>query len=233
MNFAIILSGGIGTRMRSDGFPKQYLEVLGKPILAYTLEAFESSNSVDKIIIVADSIWQLKIVTWLKLYNIKKFEVFAEPGKSRQGSILNGLKECIKLKKTETDNVIIHDAVRPLVSSFLIQNCFNQLDEYDGCMPVLPVVDTIYYSDNGVTISNLLNRNCLYLGQSPEAFNLKKYYEINKELSHKELNDIKGSTEIAFKNNLNISLIEGDPQNYKLTTPTDLKRFENDIGQLL
>lgn len=230
MNFAIILSGGVGTRMRTDGFPKQYLEIFNKPILAYTLETFDSNDLVDKIIIVADPVWQSKIREWLKHYNVKKFEAFAEPGKSRQGSILNGLKECIKYNKNQTDNVIIHDAVRPLVSSTLIQNCFNQLDKYDGCMPVLPVVDTIYYSENGVTISNLLDRNCLYSGQSPEAFNLQKYYDINKDLSAEELDAIKGTTEIAYKNNLNICLIKGDTFNYKLTTPTDLNRFKNDIG---
>jgi len=226
MNYAIILSGGIGSRMRNDGFPKQYIEVDGKPILIYTLEKFNRNISVDKIIIVAASQWHQQILEWIDKYAITKFYGFAAAGETRQESILNGLNVCEKNIVNKIDNVIIHDAVRPLLSDALISNCFNSLEYSDGCMPVLPINDTVYQSFDGSKISNLLDRSTLFAGQSPEAFNLQKYLKINKAASKEELESTKGSSEIAYKNGLDVALIKGEEMNFKLTTPVDLNRFK-------
>lgn len=226
MNYAVILSGGIGTRMRADGFPKQYIEVQGKPILIYTLEQFQACTEIDRIILVAAGQWQNDIDAWIKTYHITKVCEIAPPGGTRQESILNGLEKCMLSSADETDRVIIHDAVRPFVSQDLIVSCLSALDEFDGCMPVLPVNDTVYQSQNGNTISELLDRNTLFAGQSPEAFRLKKYFEINKNASAEELSMTRGSSEIAFRHGLNVRLISGEQMNFKLTTPDDLKQFE-------
>ena len=130
----------------------------------------------------------------------------------------------------ENDNVIIHDSVRPLLSNKLICDCFESLDEYDGCMPVIPVNDTVYQSQDGKHISSLLNRDTLFAGQAPEAFKLKKYYEINCDLGKEQLAAVRGTSEIAYKNNFNICLIPGEDMNFKLTTPADLTRFKTIIG---
>ena len=74
MNIAVILAGGVGSRMRSDGFPKQYVDVGGKPVLVYTLEKFENCPSVDKIIVVANEQWQEDIAAWAKKFHIRKWE---------------------------------------------------------------------------------------------------------------------------------------------------------------
>lgn len=230
MNYAIILSGGIGTRMNSNGLPKQYMEVNKKPIIVYTLEKFESAECVDKIIIVADKIWHGCIKTWISDYKITKFKSFCLPGKSRQGSILSGLEKCVESSSPD-DGVIIHDAVRPLVSDKLISKCIAQLNLHEGCMPVIPVSDTIYFSKQGVKIDSLLERDKLFAGQAPEAFNLLKYYQINKELSADELDKIKGTTEIAYLKGLDIVMTDGEFLNFKITTPEDLKRFEAIVGK--
>ena len=97
-------------------------------------------------------------------------------------------------------------------------------------MPILPLNDTVYMSTNGTEISQLLDRNLLFAGQSPEAFKLWKYYEINCNTDVEELKNIRGTTELAYKNNLKIKLVKGDDTNFKLTTPADLQRFEMIIG---
>lgn len=226
MNYAIILSGGIGTRMRTDGFPKQYIQVQGKPIILYTLQKFQDNKDVDKIIIVAASQWQKKLSEWISEYSITKFSSFALPGETRQESILKGLELCSAEEIDDNDNVIIHDGVRPLLSDAIITKCFEELKSYDGCMPVLPLNDTVYQSSDRKQISNLLDRNTLFAGQSPEAFKLKNYLEINRRAEKKVLATTKGSSEIAYKNGFNISLINGEDLNFKITTPTDLQRFE-------
>lgn len=234
MNYAIILSGGIGTRMKNSGnIPKQYLEVYGIPILVYTLRVFEKSEDIDKIVIVANETWQTSIKQWCINYKIKKFFEFAKPGGTRQESIYEGLKVCEKNSYNNLDKVIIHDSVRPLLSTDLIKRCLEQLNFFEGCMPVLPVKDTIYYSKNGNEINDLLNRDMLYSGQAPEAFLLKKYFHANANTSKIELKQIKGSTELAYKYNFKIKLIHGEEENFKITTLLDLEQFKNIVESKL
>ena len=142
MNYAIILSGGIGTRMQMGDFPKQYLEVEKKPILLYTLEQFQKSSAVEKIVIVAADAWREKIRGWMEEDGITKFLAFADAGDTRQESIHNGLTVCMEDSVSENDGVIIHDGVRPLVSEQLIGDCLAALADHEGCMPVLPMKDT-------------------------------------------------------------------------------------------
>lgn len=227
MNYAIILSGGIGTRMRTDGFPKQYLQVGGKTILQYTLDTFVECTTIDVIVIVMAEEWQNKIGKEI-IENTNKKIIFALPGDSRQESIYHGLQACVKDKNIDIcDKVIIQDAVRPLTSKQLILNCIDELERYDGCMPVIPVVDTIYVSNDGKNIDGLLNRDTLFAGQAPEAFNLKKYYDINKNYTSEDFKKIRGTTEIAYKHNLKVCVVKGEEMNFKITTPSDLSRFEN------
>ena len=226
MNYAVILSGGVGSRMRQDGFPKQYIEIYGKPILIYTLERFNNNALVDKIIIVAAEQWREKIFEWIDIYGINKFVEIANAGNTRQESILNGLEVCAKYSVESSDNVIIHDAVRPLLSDLLISKCLSALKNIEGCMPVLPINDTVYQSLNGNEITNLLDRKTLFAGQAPEAFHLHRYLEINRFATKTELANIRGSSEIAYKNGLDVTLIAGEEMNFKLTTPVDLERFK-------
>ena len=172
MNYAIILSGGIGTRMQMGDFPKQYLEVEKKPILLYTLEQFQKSSAVEKIVIVAADAWREKIRGWMEEDGITKFLAFADAGDTRQESIHNGLTVCMEDSVSENDGVIIHDGVRPLVSEQLIGDCLAALADHEGCMPVLPMKDTIYQSSDGTKIDHLLERSTLFAGQAPEAFRL-------------------------------------------------------------
>lgn len=230
MNYAVILSGGIGSRMHTGGFPKQYLKVQNKPILFYPLETFDKTPCVDKIVIVANGVWQEDILGWIEEYGIQKFDRFAEPGESRQGSILNGLLACMETSVSDEDKVIIHDGVRPLVSSELITACFRELEEHDGCMPILPINDTVYQSFDRKSISTLLDRSTLFKGQSPEAFNLKAFTELNSSVTPAELNATRGTSEIAFRHGMDVSLIPGEDTNFKLTTPADMAQFESIVS---
>lgn len=229
MNYAVILSGGVGNRFGAD-IPKQYLDACGKPIIRYTLERFFSASCIDKIVVVASAMWHEFIGEIISALPQKPFD-FADAGASRQGSIFNGLKKCVESGIEDGDRVIIHDAVRPLVSGALINKCMDALDENDAVMPVLHVNDTVYVSDDGTHVSGLLDRDKLYAGQAPEAFNLKKYYELNNALTADALDSIRGSSELAFKNGLAIKLIDGDLRNFKITTVADLERFKQILEQ--
>lgn len=226
MNAAIILSGGTGERMRqASRVPKQYIEVNGRPILEYCLRTFTESSSIDGVVVVANELWHDYIKEIFEKLGKRKFRGFAQPGEARQLSIYNGLK---KLEQVcpDADRVIIHDAVRPLVSLDLIERCMGGLDQAAGVMPVLPVKDTCYQSVDGQKILTLLPRNQLFAGQAPEAFRFQLYLAAHRALNETELAAVNGSSELAYKNGMEVRMIPGEERNFKITTPEDLMLFK-------
>lgn len=221
MNTALILAGGTGTRLGSD-IPKQYIEVAGKPIIAYCLETFFVHEMIDAVQIVADEMWHEYISKHI-LSN--KFKGFSTPGATRQLSIYNGLCD-VKKYSSDDDCVIIHDAARPLVSSEMITNCFEALKHHDGVLPVLPMKDTVYFSEDGKCISQLADRSKIYAGQAPEAFKLGKYLAANETLMPEKILAINGSTEPAIMAGMDVAMIDGDEKNFKITTKVDLEKFK-------
>ena len=228
MNVAIILSGGVGSRM-GDSVPKQYKKVDGKSILYYCLKTFLESTDINTVIIVVAEEWKQYVRSVVDNINSRKSVYYAISGETRQYSIFSGLLKAAHCGAKADDIVIIHDAARPLVSSKLISACVQGCDVVDGVLPVIPVKDTLYQSKNGHQITSLLNRNELFAGQAPEAFVFGKYLALHEKMPREELLKINGSTEIAYKGGLNIKLIKGDEMNFKITTPEDLSNFESII----
>lgn len=226
MNIAVILAGGSGTRMGTD-IPKQYIMVDGKPIVLYCIETFANRQDIDAFVIVAAKEWQDFISQYTN--RIRQPVWYALSGATRQHSIYNGLKECRKHNVNDDSIVIVHDAARPLVSNEIIDACIEGCVCYDGVLPVIPVKDTIYMSQDGEMIGGLLERNCLYAGQAPESFVFGKYIGIHDKCSYDEIGRINGSTEIAYKKGLNVKLVKGETMNFKITTPEDLTSFETII----
>lgn len=220
MNIALVLAGGTGTRLGAD-IPKQYIEVRGKMIIDYCLETMEHSSDIAEVWIVADEMWREHIK------KVDKFKGYACPGRNRQLSIYNGLKaieESLTGEEKEV-NVLIHDAARPFLTEKLIRECVKAVEGHDGVLPVLPMKDTVYYSEDGKVISSLINRDKLYAGQAPELFRLQPYIQANEALLPDKILLVNGSTEPAIMAGMDIVMIPGDENNYKITTKTDMKRF--------
>lgn len=222
MNYAIILSGGVGTRLGLD-IPKQYYKVNDKYILEYVLDVMEQCSLLEGYIIVAAPQWQEEIK---RVISNTKFIGFATPGVNRQLSIYNGLVALQKKVLPKDDDVVlIQDAVRPNTSQELLTRCFSIRPDKDGAMPVLPMKDTVYLSRDGKKIDSLLNRQEIFAGQAPEAFRFGKYMKANEALLPEEILQINGSTEPAIRAGMCIAMIEGDEHNYKITTMADLQQF--------
>lgn len=253
MNIALILSGGAGERIGGD-IPKQYREAGGKPMIAYVLERFAKHPEIDGIRVVAAPQWQEYIRRFLE----EKFQGFSLPGKNRQLSILNGLED-MKKDASDEDVVLIHDAARPFVSERLITECLHGCRTHDGTLPALSMKDTVYLtacgkssgeSDKGKEkpglrhgaevngrlpleeerrIDSLLERERVVAGQAPEAFRFKPYYEANVRLLSEQILTIHGSTEPAILAGMDILVIPGEEENWKVTTEADLRRFQEQI----
>lgn len=225
MNIALILSGGTGTRLGTD-IPKQYIEVNGRPVIAYCFERLAVHEMIDAIQIVADKAWQEMISGYLsRLDSMQKFRGFSEPGENRQLSIYHGLED-IGAYAEDEDKILIHDAARPLLSGDMITDCLQAAEGHDGAIPVLPMKDTVYASLDGKKIHSLLDRSTIFAGQAPEAFVFGKYLEANRRLLPEKILEIHGSTEPAILAGMDIAMLPGEENNFKITTKADLIRFQ-------
>ena len=229
MNIAIILSGGVGSRMGLN-IPKQYVMVNEQPVISYCLKTFLENSNIGALVIGVADEWLDFVREHVTKLSPSKPIYYAKPGETRQYSIYNALNEVRDNGYSYDDVVIIHDAARPLVSDVLINRCLDGCKEADGIMPVIPVKDTTYLSEDGKHIQSLLNRSHLWAGQAPEAFRFGKYRKVHDEMPREELLMINGSTEIAFKAGLDCQMVEGDPMNFKITTPEDLTNFNSIIN---
>lgn len=224
MNIAIVLSGGTGTRLGAD-LPKQYIEIAGKPVILYCLETLLAHKGIDAIRVVAEEYWQEHIMKMIAENKDKgKLQGFSLPGVNRQMSVVNAMDD-IKAFADDDTNVLVCDAARPMMSAELVTECLNAIEDHDGVLPVLPMKDTVYVSEDGKNVTKLLDRKQIWSGQAPELFRFKPYYEANHKLMPDKILNINGSTEPAVIAGMDIALISGDESNIKITTPSDMESF--------
>jgi 2-C-methyl-D-erythritol 4-phosphate cytidylyltransferase len=212
MNAGLILAGGKGERLTGYDRPKQFIEVGGKLLIEYCLQAFKQCSAIALICIVAAEEYRQSLGDC----------ICADPGKSRQHSVYSGLKA---LRMYGPERVVIHDAARPLVTAADIRGVISAAMGFDGAMPALPVTDTIYHSADGKTITATLNRDVLFAGQTPECYDFRKYLEIHERLTDDALAGIRGSSEAAVDKGMRIAIYRGNEGNFKVTGEEDLERF--------
>jgi len=162
MNIALILSGGTGTRF-GDNLPKQYHMLMGKEVIAYSIEATLKSSIAEKTIIVASSAHIERLAV---TYNVPCIE----GGASRNTSLKNGL-DYIKFKYPSCEKVFINEAVRPFLTTDTINEYFLYLDEYDAVITTQHITDSLGRDGEAVTM-----RDEYYLVQAPEAFKFDLLY---------------------------------------------------------
>ena len=230
MNYAILLSGGTGTRTGSE-IPKQYVRRNGHMMITEALGILLKSPCIDRVVITADEAWQDEILKDAQAAGLPADRMmgFARPGDTRQLSIYNAIEYILEKagNKSEDDTVLVHDAARPYITQELIIACYDALPGYDGVMPVLPMKDTVYLSEDGKGITGLLDRSKVYAGQAPELFRLQPYYIANQRLMPSDIYKINGASEPAVLAGMKIAMIPGDEKNTKVTSAGDLEKFVN------
>ena len=227
MVFAIILSGGTGSRMGLD-VPKQYINIKDRMLINYSLDAVANCDAIDYFCVVAASLWRDKIETSFSKACKSKFVWFANPGETRQLSIFSALlliKDYCEKNGITAETVLIHDAARPNVTAYMLEEYIKDLSGHDGVMPVLPMKDTVYLSKDGKSVSELLNRKEVFAGQAPEVFVFDKYLKANERLMPDMIKTVNGSSEPAILADMDVIMVEGSESNYKITTKEDLEKF--------
>ena len=206
-NIAIILAGGSGSRF-NQSTPKQFLYLDDRRIIDYSISTFINHKDIDDIIIVCHNKWKKIMESEYPDYKV------VIGGSTRQKSVLKGLESC----SLSTLNVFIHDAARPFISKKNISQSIKLLKTYKAVNISVPAIDTtIIVQDN--IISSTLNRNNIYLSQTPQSFRYKTILN-----AHQSSNEINLTDDIQMINNLGIDCynLEGDANNIKITYSKDL-----------
>ncbi len=215
-NLAVIVAGGTGTRMGAD-MPKQYLDIHGKPILAWAITPFERSRLIDEIILVVHQDYlAYASQAIVDKYGFKKINKITTAGENRQESVLAGLTACPRT----TDIVAIHDGVRPIVSNTLIETLFEQVNETRGAIPAIKAKETVKYVNDDM-FCKTLPRDNIYLAQTPQVFQFQTIFEIHKKAAEAET-DASDDASLAERYGLPVKVVEGSYDNIKITTPEDL-----------
>ena len=217
MDYVIIVAGGKGLRMGSD-IPKQFLPIGGKPVLMRTLERFRAYDDALKIILVLPEAQQ---AYWRELCGQYHFDVeyqLANGGQTRFHSVQNGLA----LVPDEAEGVVgVHDGVRPFPSIEVIRNCYETARTKKAVIPVIPVVETVRHleGDKSVTVP----RGDYRLVQTPQTFDIQLLKAANRQPYNDGFTD---DASVVESYGFEITLVEGNRENIKITTPYDLKIAE-------
>ena len=215
MDYAIILAGGKGLRMGSD-IPKQFLPVGGLPVLMHTIRRFREYDASLHIILVLPKAQQ---DYWKRLCEKYQFDIdyaVADGGATRFHSIKNGLQ---LIPDEEQGVVAVHDGVRPFPAVGVIRDCFETARQTGTAIPVIPVVETIRHLENKVQRSKTVPRDEYRLVQTPQAFDI----QLHKRAYAQEYNDgFTDDASVVESLGHPITLVNGNRENIKITTPFDL-----------
>lgn len=216
--YAIIPSGGKGKRINSST-PKQYIKIGGKEIIAYTLELFQLSKNVDEIVISAEEEFFDQLDDIKQRYNISKLRDFVPAGKERQNSVMNAL---FSLPAEANDLVIVHDAVRPLLSNELLNRLIARAKLSGSAIAAIQAKDTLIKGIDEV--EEYIERENVFYVQTPQIFH---FHILEKAMKLALKEEFIGTDEsmLVKKIGEKIEIVDGSSLNFKITTESDLELF--------
>lgn len=218
---AIVLAAGAGKRMNTK-VHKQYLEVAGKPVLYYTLKAFEESGVSEIVLVTGAGEEQYCRREIIEKYGFRKVRAVVAGGKERYHSVYQGL-----LAAEGADYVLIHDGARPLVDEAMIRRCMETVEKYQACVVGMPVKDTMKIVDEEQFAKETPDRSRIWQVQTPQTFSYSLVKEAyRKMLEHEDVAITDDAMVVERMTSVPVKLIEGSYRNIKITTQEDLLIME-------
>lgn len=224
MNIALLTAAGKGTRMHME-IPKQFLHIKNKPVILYTMEAFQKHPQIDAILVVTLESWKEMIQVYAKQYGITKLKWVVEGGESGQESIKKGIQALAK-ECSPADTVMIHDGNRPLISDEIISDSLAVCRSKGSAVAVIPCIEAIYRSSDGKSASVSLDRKEMYRTQTPHTYPLGKLLQAHDEAAKRQIHDTTAICTLMTLLGEDIYFSKGSEKNLKLTTAEDVDIFE-------
>jgi 2-C-methyl-D-erythritol 4-phosphate cytidylyltransferase len=233
MNVAVILAGGVGSRVGADR-PKQFIEVLGKPVLAYTIEVFQEHPEIDAIEVVCHKSWKDYLQKMVKEHGLNKVRWVADGGETFQESVLNGINY-LSDKISRDDMILVHFGASPFIQEYIITDCIKVCKEKGNAISTIDFfllsglkhsVKSVDNTDNYT--EEYIDRDTVACMNSPHAFNygfIKDIYDEAVETG--VINEVEPhTTTLMFKMGKRIYFSKGSQTNIKITKKEDLDLFE-------
>ena len=224
MNIALIIAGGRGMRMGQE-IPKQFITVNDKPVIAYTMEAFERHPDIDVIAVVCVEGWESILAAYARQYRISKLKHIIPGGENGQGSIRNGVFELEKHYSPD-DLVLIHDAIRPMVSQDIISGCIATTREHGSAIVTVPCQEAMLETEDKLSTHSSYPRENLKRTQTPQGFPLGVICDAHRRALEKGITNSVASCTLMVELGETIWFCAGSEKNIKLTTPDDLEIFK-------
>ena len=224
MNIALIIAGGSGARMHQS-IPKQFLTVEERPVIVYTLEAFQRHAGIDAIAVVCIEGWENVLWAYASQFNITKLKHVIPGGKNGQDSIRNGVYELEKHYSSD-DVVLIHDAIRPMVSEEVISDCIVKTRENGCAIAVIPCAEAMVITQDSETSTECYPRDNLKRTQTPQGFTIGKICDLHRRALEVGITNSVASVTLMVEMGETVHFSAGSEKNIKLTTVEDIDIFK-------
>jgi 2-C-methyl-D-erythritol 4-phosphate cytidylyltransferase len=231
---AVVLAAGSGSRMKSD-VKKQYMEIGGKPLIYYSLKAFEESIIDDIVLVVSKGDVEYVQKEIVDKYHFDKVTAIVEGGLYRYHSVRRGLMAATE----DCDYAFIHDGARPFVDNDIILRALHAVKEFGACVVGMPVKDTIKIADDKGFAKETPDRAHTWLIQTPQVFSYKMILELYQRLDREEgelmargINITDDAMVVEYFTDKKVKLVEGSYNNIKITTPEDIPTAEAILGNV-
>ena len=225
MNIALIIAGGVGARMHQD-IPKQFINVYDKPVIVYTMEAFQKHPNIDAIEVVCLDGWHDILKAYARQFGITKLENVVSGGKNGQDSIRNGLYDLYSRHQNGDEIVLIHDAIRPMLSADIISDNIRVCREKGNAITVIPCTAAMLKTTDGVSSTSQVPRDNLKITQTPQTFFLKDIVDVHKEALNRGITNSVASCTLYIEMGRELYLSVGSEKNLKLTTAEEIEIFK-------
>lgn len=224
MNIALIIAGGSGKRMHQD-IPKQFFNVHDKPVIIYTLEAFQQHPQIDKIEVVCIDGWQQTLQAYCNQFKITKLDKIISGGENGQSSIRHGIYDLAN-RYAPDDMVLVHDAIRPMVSAEIISGNLITCAKYGNAITVIPCAEAMLATEDGASAEQELPRTKLKRTQTPQTFHIRDLLSAHQEAAQKNITDSIASCTLFIELGRKVYFTPGSEKNVKLTTIDDIDIFK-------
>ncbi len=223
MNIALLIAGGSGNRMGQD-IPKQFMHVDGAPIIIHTMRCFQVHPDIDAIAVVCLAGWETVLQAYANQFNINKLKYIYPGGKSGMESIHNGIYGLKADGCSDSDLVLIHDSVRPLLSQDIISSNIAICQAYGYAVTGIKCREAILESEDGFSSTVSIPRDKLIRTQTPQTFRLGNIIAVHEEARQKGITDsVSSCTLVAEVGGREMHIVPGSEKNIKITTVEDLE----------
>ncbi len=223
-NIALIMAGGSGARMHQN-IPKQFLTINDRPVIVYTMEAFQRHADIHSIAVVCINGWESVLQAYADQFNITKLKHIIPGGDSNHNSIRNGLFE-VEKHYAPDDIVLIHDGIRPMVSEEIISDCIITAKKFGSAISSVPCYEPVMRTEDGVQTCDFYPREKLRRSHTPHGYPIKKICDMYRLAAERGIKNSTSSNTLLFELGEQVYFSAGSEKNIKLTTVEDIEIFK-------